>query len=90
MTKGPVSILVSLALFVLIIIALPYSAMGEQATPKKTPVKEYRLGEILIKGEREKPQVYFIIPKAKFSLQNIAIGDDSIWELKETEIQTDQ
>lgn len=52
--------------------------------------REYRLGEILIKGEKEKPQVYFIIPKAKFSLQNIPISDDIMGELSETEIGNDQ
>lgn len=66
--------------------ALPVPLYAEESKEVKRPVREYRLGDIIIKGEKEKPQVYFIIPKSKFSLEKLDLEDDFIWEIFETEL----
>lgn len=86
--KRPVrATLSTLTIIILFLLLPPPTSAGDENRELKREVREFQLGEITIKGEKENPQVYFIIPKAKFSLQRIPLNDDIIWEIGETYIE---
>ncbi|RMG61606.1 MAG: hypothetical protein D6713_00045 [Deltaproteobacteria bacterium] len=70
------------ALTILLAGALVLSLTSGASAERKKTLKEYRLGEVVIKGEREKPQVYFIIPRAKLKLNKIPPLSDNAWRVK--------
>ncbi len=73
----------TLSLWLISVSPLPSSAENREAEN----IREYRLGEVVIKGEREKPQVYFIIPKAKLRLKKPSPPSDYLWEIKVLKIK---
>jgi len=73
MTKNHISILTAICLTAIV---LPSTSPAEDKDqPKKKP-SAFKMNEVEIKGEIERPDVFYIIPRRKVSMELNALGKD--------------